>query len=148
MRESMIGLDNCQNFIEICKKNGLNVIYGDLTELPFENNSADGIISIASFHHLDSEERRLKALYEMKRVIKPNRQILLSIWSKEQPEKTKRVFDNYGIQIVPWKTKTKIINRYYYIFRIEEIKSLFKKTGFNIISHTYEYGNEVFILEG
>jgi len=147
MRESMIGLDNCINFIEICKEKGLNVVYGDLTELPFEDNSANGIISIASFHHLDSEERRMKALIEMKRVIKPKGKILLSVWSKEQPQKTKRIFENYGDQIVPWKTKTKIINRYYYIFRIEEIKSLFEKSGFKIISHSYDCGNEIFILE-
>ena len=147
MKDGMIGLDKCLNFIEICKEKGLNVVHGDLTELPFENNSANGIISIASFHHLDSEERRLKALFEMKRVIKPNCRILLSIWSKEQPQKTKRTFDNYGDNIIPWKTKTKVINRYYYIFRIDEIKNLFEKTGLKLISHSYECGNEVFILE-
>lgn len=145
----MIGLDNCPQFLEICKKKGLNVVLGDLTELPFEDNTSSGIISIASFHHLDSEERRIKALLEMKRVLKPNGQILLSVWSKNQPEKTRRKFDDYGTQMVPWKSikKEKTVYRYYYIFKIEEIKELFQKADLRVISHSWECGNEVFILE-
>lgn len=143
----MIGLDNCPQFIEICRQKGLSVELGDLTELPFDDQSADGIISIASFHHLDSEERRLKALLEMKRILKSNGKILLSIWSKDQPKKTKRNFNNYGTQMVPWKGKEKTIYRYYYIFKIDEINQLFEKAQLKVVSHSWECGNEVFILE-
>jgi hypothetical protein len=40
----------------------------------------------------------------------------------------------------------KTYNRYYYIFRMEEIEKLIKKNGFVIKKHIWDYGNEIFIL--
>ena len=41
----------------------------------------------------------------------------------------------------------KIYDRYYYIFKVDEIIRLFNQTGWKVISHTWEYGNEVFIIK-
>ena len=118
-----------------------------MIELPYKNNSFDVILSIASFHHLNNEPDRNKALQEMKRVLQPGGMVLLYVWSKDQPVKTKRVFKNYGDVLVPWKSKNgKIYNRYYYIFQMEEIEELIKKNGFTIKKHIWDYGNEIFIL--
>jgi len=165
----MIGIDNCQKFIEICSKKGLDVILGEMTNLPLQSNSGDGIISIASFHHLKTHETRLKTLLEFNRVIKPKSRILLSVWSIKQLEKddnnnnTKNKKNNtknkknkgkelnfhYGDNLVPWKDKEKEMTyyRYYYIFRMEEILELFNLAGLNLISHFWNHGNEIFILE-
>jgi len=141
-----IGLDNCSSFVSMCQSCNLNVVQGDMTELPFEDKSADAILSIASFHHLQTEKRRLTALKEMKRVLRPKGKILLTIWSKIQPSKTRRVFEKYGDVMVPWNTKGKIYERYYYIYQLEEIKKMFEKAGLKIISHKWECGNEVYVL--
>ena len=145
-RVNFIGLDNCANLLEICEKKGLNVIEGDVCELPFDNSSCDAIINIAVFHHLSTPERRLKSLQEMSRVCRKGGNILLSVWSKTQPKKTRRTFDVYGDTIVKWNQNGKIFERYYYIFQIDEIKQLFKDAGLSIISHDYDCGNEVFVL--
>ena len=141
------GVDNCQTFVDICTHKGYDVIKGDMTQLTFPNESADGILSIAAFHHLTTEERRLRALKEMKRVLKPSGKILLSVWSKTQPKKTRRVFDRYGDTLVKWNKHGEIVNRYYYIFTIMEIKMLCKTADLHIDSHTWDYGNEIFILK-
>jgi len=141
-----IGVDNCDNFLNICTMKGLNVIKSDMCSLPFLNNSADALMVIASFHHLSTETRRIAALKEFTRVIKDNGKILLSVWSIQQPKKTRRTFDKYGDTIVPWDQFGEIHNRYYYIFQIENIKILFNKCGLTIDSHTWDCGNEVFIL--
>ena len=90
-----IGLDNCKKFTQICKKKGLNAVVGDMCDIPFDTNSGDAVICIASFHHLINRQRRREALYEIARICKKNGRILLSVWSINQPEKTRRVFTDY-----------------------------------------------------
>ena len=121
-----VGIDNCENFVKICHKKNLSVINANMTKIPLQNNSADAIICIAVLHHLASEKSRIDALLEMKRLIKKNGKILLSVWSINQPRKTRRSFNSFGNNIVLWNNNQgKIFERYYYIFKLEEIKQLF-----------------------
>ena len=144
---NFIGVDNCEQFISICEGKGLSVVNADMTKLPFQSNSANAILCIASFHHLSSNERRIAALNEITRVLKPRGKVLLSVWSIRQPAKTKRKFETYGSTIVKWKHKDgKEFNRFYYIFKIDEIKELFKVCGLTVLDHSWETGNEVFTL--
>ncbi len=142
------GVDNCDNFVKMAKEITPNVFLSDMTKLPFPDNYFDAIISIASFHHLSNINRRNECLKEMHRVLKPNGKILLSIWSINQSHNKK--LDNkftYGINMVPFKdNKGNIIgNRYYYIFKLDEIYNLIQEY-FNIHSHDWIHGNEIFIL--
>ena len=143
---SWIGIDNSETFIDICKDKGLNVIYSDMTSIPLGDNSADAILSIASFHHLYTYERRIQCLTEMKRMLKKDGKILLSVWSVNQPKKTRRTF-RYGDNIVNWNKYGEVFERYYYIFKIDEIRELFEEVGLKIVSHKWDCGNEVFVLK-
>ena len=143
---NFIGVDNCKNFIKICTNKNLNVIDANITNIPLKSNSADAIICIAVLHQLSNDLNRLKALTEMKRLVKPGGKILLSVWSINQPKKTRRTFNNYGNNIVLWNNYGKIYERYYYIFKLEEIKDLFKKAGLQMINYKYDCGNEIFTL--
>jgi len=128
--------------IEQLKECDDNTIQGDMTKMPFKNNSIDNIISIAAFHHLATIERRNQCLSEMHRILKPGGKILLSVWSFDQPKKTRRIFNSYGDTIVYWRE----IPRYYYIFRKNEIIDLLE-TYFKIVNRFWDCGNEIFILE-
>ena len=88
----------------------------------------------------------------MKRVLTKNGKILLSVWSINQPKKTKRIFNNYGDNIVNWNTNRKdtegnfiVIPRYYYIFKLDEIKELLQEY-FIIDKYYWDSGNEIFEL--
>ena len=141
-----IGIDNCESFVSICKSKNLSVINSNITKIPLNNNSADAIICIAVFHHLSSMENRIQSLLEMKRLVKPGGKILISTWSINQPQKTRRTFNNYGNNIVLWNSYGKVYERYYYIFKLDEIKELIKRVGLIIINYEYSCGNEVFSL--
>jgi ubiquinone/menaquinone biosynthesis C-methylase UbiE len=144
---NFIGIDNCIEFIKICTKQNMNVIQSDMTKIPIKSHSQDAVISIASFHHLSSNTRRLEALKEMRRIIKASGKILISVWSINQPEKTRRKFTEYGDTIVTWNNnRGKIYDRYYYIFNIDEIKELFKKADLILEKHIWDCGNEIFVL--
>ena len=140
---NFIGFDNCFSFINLCRTKGLKAYYSEMTDLKVRDNSADAIICIASFHHLSNDINRIKSLQEMYRVLKNNGKILVSVWAKEQPKKTRITFENYGDNIVYWKKK---YPRYYYIFQVEEIKKLFVAANFKIDNEFYDCGNNVYIL--
>ena len=146
-RQKFIGIDMCKEFVNICKSRGLDASVGNMCEIPLADDSVDHIMSIAAFHHLSSTERRIKALLEMKRVVKPKGTVLLSVWSINQPKKTRRVFEEYGDTIVPWNRPGNVQHRYYYIFRLEEIEWLFHYIGATVLSHTWDCGNEVYVLQ-
>ena len=143
---TFIGVDTCSKFVEMCRTKELTCVEASMTALPFEDASADAILSIAAFHHLSTEERRVEALREMVRVLKNDGEILMSVWSKTQPKKTRRVFDEYGDVMVKWNKHGEVFERYYYIFQLDELKRLFDTVGLCILSHTWECGNEVFVL--
>lgn len=143
---NFIGIDNCSNFIKICKSKNLQAINANIINIPLEDDTADAIVCIAMFHQLSNYENRLKALQELKRLIKPGCKILLSIWSINQPAKTRRTFDKYGDNIVLWNNYGSIYERYYYIFQIDEIKDLFEKAGLKVVDCFHDCGNEIFIL--
>jgi SAM-dependent methyltransferase len=138
---NFIGIDNCDSFIDICKNKNLNVIKSDMTNLPFKNNYFDSIISIASFHHLATIERREQTLQEMKRILKHNGTILLSVWSINQSHNKKLNF-TYGNNIINWNNE----KRYYYIFEKNELKDLLEKY-FIILNWDYNHGNEIITLQ-
>lgn len=141
-----IGVDNCDKFVKICNEKGLNVLNCNITKVNLESEKVDAIICIAVFHHLSTIEHRIAALKEMKRLVKPGGKILLSVWSINQPQKTRKKFNNYGNNIVLWNSYGKIFERYYYIFKVDEIKYLFKLVGLTLLSYKYNCGNEIFIL--
>lgn len=145
-KSKWIGFDNCKEFVQQCIRQGYNAKLCDMTELPVENESADAILSIASFHHLYTPERRIEALQEMYRVLKYDGKILLSVWSINQPKKTRRVF-HYGDNLVPWNKYGEIYNRFYYIFQKEELEKLFELCNFTIIDYKWDCGNEIYILK-
>lgn len=138
-----IGFDNCLSFIELCRNKGLKAYYSEITDIKIRDNNADALICIATFHHLSTYENRIKALQELKRIVKINGKILLSVWAKDQPKKTRITFDHYGDNIVFWKKK---YPRYYYIFQLDELKLLINEVNLNIDNEFYDCGNNVFIL--
>lgn len=140
------GIDNCSNFIQICKKKGLFVRLADMRQIPFPDHYFNHLMCIAAFHHLATREDRVQALREMRRIIKYNGSLLLSVWSINQPEKSKQKFSNYGNTFVSWNKNGEKYDRFYYIFEKNELESLFRETGWMIQSYKWDYGNEIYIL--
>ena len=145
---NVFGIDNCEEFVQICNDKRLNVVQSDMSKIPFKDNYFHYFLSIASFHHLSTNERRVQTLTELNRVAEKGALMLISVWSLNQPANTpqSKKIKGYGDNLVQWNKDGKIYDRYYYIFKVDEITRLFNQTGWEIISHNWEYGNEVFII--
>ena len=102
--------------------------------LPFAGGSFDWAIAIATYHHLQGREDQLKALQELRRVLKPGGEAFLTVWNRCQPRfwfKRKEV-------AMPWKAKGQVAYRYYYLFTFGELEKLLKKAGFQVLQSAPE----------
>lgn len=127
---SFIGCDNNNELLSQTKNKNINCIYGDNLNLPFDNCCADAVLSIAVIHHFSTEQRRLKALSELFRILKVNGRILIYVWAHEQNK-----FKNFEKNaMVSWNNQSdgKILQRYYYLFSINEIDHLVTNNFKNI----------------
>lgn len=79
-----IGIDLVPNFVKICLDKGIRAMEGSAIDLPFSDEVFDNCISVAVFHHLASEERRITALREMVRVLKKGGRGMIVCWAYEQ----------------------------------------------------------------
>jgi tRNA (uracil-5-)-methyltransferase TRM9 len=101
----------------------------DARHLPYPNENFDWAISVATYHHIEGKEGRLKALVELRRVLKPSGEAFITVWNRWQPRfwfKPKEVS-------VPWRKKGKTLYRYYYLFSYTELEKLAKSAGFEVI---------------
>ena len=106
-----------------------NLQVADARYLPFADETFDWAIAVATYHHLQGHEEQLKALRELKRVLKPGGEAFLTVWNRCQP----RFWFKGKETAVPWKAQGQVIYRYYYLFTYWEMEGLVKKAGFQDI---------------
>ena len=135
-----MGCDLSNNLVNICIQKNLNVVLGNILNIPYKNNIFDYTICIAVIHHLSSANKRKEAINELIRVTKKGGKILILVWAFEQEKSSRFNFtkqDNY----IDWKDKNKKIigKRYYHVFKKNELEDLIDKS-LNYESF-YEKGN-------
>lgn len=141
------GCDFSKNLVNICLQKNLNVVIGDILNIPYNDNIFDNTICIAVIHHLSSTEKRKKAIQELIRVTKNGGKILILVWALEQESDSRRKFVKQE-NMVDWKDKKGNLlgKRYYYVFRKGELESLIND-NIKIEKSFYERGNWGLILK-
>jgi tRNA (uracil-5-)-methyltransferase TRM9 len=131
----LYGIDISGKMIELAQKYAekfkfkADLKQADARNLPYPDEFFDYAIAVASYHHIEGAEGRVKALVELKRVLKPGGEAFITVWNKWQ---TKFWFKGKDTQ-VPWKAKDKTLNRYYHLFSYRELEKLVRRTGFEVI---------------
>lgn len=147
---ALYGIDLSPEMIKLAQKYSrkfnftVNLAVADATSLPFADETFDRAISVATYHHIRGKEARLKALNELKRVLKPGGEAFITVWNRWQPR-----FWFSGKEVaIPWHTRDKTLYRYYYLFSYPELERLVKEAGFSVIkSHpekSYRFPVETF----
>jgi len=110
-----------------------NLMQSDVSHLPFQDETFDWAISVATYHHVRGEKKEI-AFRELSRVLKPGGEAFVTVWNHWQ----KRFWFSRKEVTVPWRTRGKILNRYYYLFSYHELEKLVKKAGFEILQSSPE----------
>jgi len=145
------GIDISEKLIEIAKNKYPQTKFQVTSafNLPFPDNFFDKIFSLAVFHHIPSEEFRLKFLKEAKRILKPKGLLILTVWNLNPFQmfligKWERALNFFKFSIlkilglskldfedfyIPWRN---ICQRYVHYFTKNELKRLIEKSEFKI----------------
>jgi SAM-dependent methyltransferase len=143
--KQFMGCDMSSKFVEICQNQGLNVVNGNILNIPFKSETFDYAICIAVIHHLSSEERRLQAIEELSRIMKPKGQIMIQVWALEQDGTSNHKFTEQDTMVTWGNDK---IERFYHVFKKGELEELINKNKkIKIIESFYECGNWGVIIE-
>ncbi|CAK6970368.1 alkylated DNA repair protein alkB homolog 8 [Scomber scombrus] len=85
-----VGCDRSSALIQICAERGFQAFVSDALSVPLRTASCDACISIAVIHHFSTQERRLAAVRELLRLLKPGGRALIYVWAFEQEYKQQK----------------------------------------------------------
>lgn len=114
-----------------------------LDNLSFEKDFFDSGIYIAALHCIVSREERENSLKELLRVLKPNSEALITVWSKNH----KKLVNHPKDATITWKTKTEELYRYYHIYDKEELRESLEGIGFKIVSINEDNKNIIVVVK-
>ena len=130
------GVDFSTQMVKLARKYAdkfdfeVNLSTGDIASLPYTGSAFDWAIAVATYHHIRGDKERLEAFCELKRVLKPGAEVFITVWNRWQPG-----FWRKGKETdVAWRTKGKILYRYYYLFSYRELDRLLTRAGFEVLS--------------
>ncbi|XP_041360211.1 uncharacterized protein LOC121376415 [Gigantopelta aegis] len=93
-----LGSDICIPLVQYAKEKGHEVMVADNLMLPYRHDVFDAVVSVGVIHHFSSYERRVQALKELTRVLRPGGRLLVCVWAFEQKH---RKFECQDV-LIPW----------------------------------------------
>ena len=108
----------------------VNLAVADAISLPYADATFDWAIAVATYHHIQGDEQRRKALRELRWVLKPGAQAFITVWNRWQP----RFWLRGKEANIAWKSRGRILHRYYHLFSYPELHKLLTKAGFEVLS--------------
>eukprot|EP00123_Amoebidium_parasiticum_P012113 comp21128_c0_seq1/m.28560 comp21128_c0_seq1/g.28560 ORF comp21128_c0_seq1/g.28560 comp21128_c0_seq1/m.28560 type:complete len:234 (-) comp21128_c0_seq1:406-1107(-) len=149
-----VGSDMCGGLVAIAASRGHESLVADILALPYRTACFDRVVCIAVIHHMASVARRLAALQEMNRVLRPGGQMLVYVWAKEQDKFQNSDVGPDGDLFVPWRLQKQfaketseaatdqVFQRYYHLFAEGELEQLVQQVvGLRAVESGYDRDN-------
>jgi ubiquinone/menaquinone biosynthesis C-methylase UbiE len=144
----VVGVDISQKLLRIVGKkipyktfHNISLVHADAMQLPFEDNSFDAVLCIASLHNIRGRQHRRTALQEIFRILKPDGCALISVWSRWQDRYYKHFLKQYligsgefGDIEIYWRQHNLNIPRFYHLYGRGEFHRELKSAGFHIVN--------------
>lgn len=134
------GLDPDEKALQIAEKKserkGLEIKWhrGFMEEMPFDEGSFDLVVSTLSFHHVHPE-KKLRALRECRRVLRPTGRMVLVDVSPDETGFTGRLV-------------YRVLSLFEHLSRSNEVMDMMKEAGFSEIREIGSYPFGVRFIEG
>jgi ubiquinone/menaquinone biosynthesis C-methylase UbiE len=138
-----VAVDFSEEMVKYAKKRAedlgvsVEVIKSDSVNLPFEDDTFDSVLCFAMLHCVENPLSRKKTLQEIYRVLKKGGAVLISSWGPKSP----RLKNKPNECFISWSSNLEnSLNRYTYVFQLDELRELCEVVGFKII-HSWEERN-------
>ncbi|MCK5615365.1 class I SAM-dependent methyltransferase [Candidatus Pacearchaeota archaeon] len=134
--------DFSQKMLDLAKEKhkDIEIKKSNLWEIPYDDEFFDAAICISALHCVEEEDKRIKSIEELHRVLKPKAKALIGVWNA----KSKRFKDKAKEKMISWQDKGK---RYYYLYYKEEIQKQLEDAGFKVIDDVSSEMMINFIIE-
>ncbi|KAJ5319400.1 hypothetical protein N7541_006229 [Penicillium brevicompactum] len=148
----IVASDRSENLARIALQHQPHsTVVADILELPHQDARFDFAISIAVVHHLSTPARRIQAVAEILRTVKPasptheGGKVLVYAWALEQ-KNSRRGWDKGDEQdrMVPWVRKgdqPQTFHRYYHLYEEGELERDIENAGGRVLESGYEKDN-------
>ena len=129
----LYGLDSSREMLRFARKYADKfrfspaLVLGDAVSLPFRDSSFDFAVAVATYHHIDGGDNRRQAFRELWRVLRPGGEAFITVWNLKRGLSSREV-------LVPWRTGTKTVSRYVYVYRPGELRKELQGAGFRILA--------------
>jgi len=145
--KQVIGVDVSKELLKITQNklnelNNVELIHSDAVNIPLKENSADAVLFIAALHNIAQRYRRIKSLKEINRILKPNGEAIISVWSRWQDKFRRQFFKKWFTQIgksefgdidIYWRQHGLDIPRFYHLYSKKEFVSDIHQAGLEIV---------------
>ncbi|RMJ25418.1 hypothetical protein PHISP_03696 [Aspergillus sp. HF37] len=153
----VIASDRSENLARIALQHQPHsTVVADVLNLPHPDSFFDFAVSIAVVHHLSTAARRVEALWEVLRTLRPGSngrpggRALVYVWALEQ-KNSRRGWDKGDDQdvMVPWVMKNspnqsdqqRVFHRYYHLYEEGELAREISCAGGRVLESGYEKDN-------
>ena len=141
-----IGIDFSRNLLMIAKSkaeqkglDNVDFLLGDCRSLPIKDDSVDYILFVATLHNIRGKRERLKALREVRRILKSDGKALITVWARWQGRFftyfLRELFFRKGefgdIEIL-WKKDNLNVPRFYHLYSKREFLKELKSAGLEV----------------
>lgn len=165
--KKVIGLDISRKLLEIVKNkaeqeklDNIILLHSDAVNIPLKDNSVDAALFIAAIHNIRDRSNRIKALKEIKRILKKDGKAIISVWSKYRDEHKKGFFERimhkgkpmHGDTNIYWRQHGLNVSRYYHIYSKKNFINELKDAGLEILDfqevklHTKKHPDNYFAI--
>ncbi len=143
------GIDVSEELIKIARENypGTKFLISSPLSFPFQNNFFDKIFCLSVLHHIPSKKFRKDFIKEIKRILRPGGEAIITVWDLRNNQKSNLLLFQYTLAkligkskldlkdiFYPWKNNRGeiLVQRYIHVFSIKELEKLFRRAGFII----------------
>ncbi len=105
--------------------------------LPIRDEIADSALMIAVLHHIETRQDRIKALSELRRVLRRGGRVLITVWAGLQAsllyEAFKALLDGLGKGLRDFLRCSKVGCRYYHLYTLRALIGEVREAGLKVL---------------
>lgn len=108
-------------------------VLADATRIPLGDGTVDAAVYCAGLHGLPTAEDRAASLRELRRVLKPEGQAQVTVWSRQAPRfRAMDLPPGPADVVVPWKSGAREEQRHYHLYTAKALRADLEAAGFSV----------------